>query len=227
MTPIDHGAFVALIADVHAFYRRDFSDFSADVWWNALKPFDLTAISDAFGRHSVNPDTGQFMPMPADIVKMLGGSTQDSALVAWAKVDRAVRSCGTYNSVVFDDSLIHRVIIDMGGWLLVGSKGEDDWPFVRNEFVNRYRGFRMRNETPEYLPVLIGIAEAQNNRTGYKSAPPILIGDPQKARQVMLSGKDKPVLGFVRMSPEDAANRPQPLLTSERYPTDIRTQKIA
>lgn len=212
MTPTDHAAFVALVADVHAFYRRDFSDFGADVWWNALKSFDLAAISDAIGRHSVNPDAGQFMPMPADIVKMLGGSTQDSALSAWAKVDRAVRSCGTYNSVVFDDALIHRVIAEMGGWVLVGGKGEDEWPFVRNEFVNRYRGYRMRSETPEYLPVLVGIAEAQNNRSGHKSQPPMLIGDARAAHQVMLGGQDKPMLGFVRMTPELAANRPMPML---------------
>lgn len=210
MTPTDHGAFVALVADVHAFYRRDFSDFSANVWWNALKPYDFEAVSDAIGRHSVNPDSGQFMPMPADIVKMLQGSTQDAGLVAWAKVDRAVRSCGTYNSVVFDDALIHRVIVEMGGWVLIGGKGEDEWPFVRNEFVNRYRGYRMRSETPEYLPVLIGIAEAQNNRTGQKSAPPVLIGSPEQAHRVMLAGQDKPALGFVRMSSQLAANRPQP-----------------
>ncbi|KVO95540.1 hypothetical protein WL21_32560 [Burkholderia ubonensis] len=212
MTPSDHTAFVALIADVHAFYRRDFSDFGADVWWNALKPFDLAAISDAVGRHSVNPDSGQFMPMPADIVKMLGGSTQDAALAAWAKVDRAVRSCGTYNSVVFDDALIHRVLVEMGGWVLIGGKGEEEWPFVRNEFVNRYRGYKMRSETPEYLPVLIGMAEAQNNRTGHKSQPPVLIGDARAAHQVMLAGRDKPMLGFVRMTPELAANRPMPRL---------------
>ncbi|MBN3822329.1 hypothetical protein G3O00_01685 [Burkholderia sp. Ac-20384] len=227
MTPNDHGAFVALIADVHAFYRRDFSDFSADVWWNAMKPFDLPAISDAFGRHSVNPDSGQFMPMPADIVKMLGGSTQDAALVAWAKVDTAARSCGTYNSVVFDDALIHRVIVEMGGWVLVGSKDEKEWPFVRNEFVNRYRGYRMRSETPDYLPVLIGIAEAQNNRTGQTSQQPVLVGDVRAAVQVMLAGQDKPMLGFVRMSPEEAANRPPPQLSSSGNRPEIRGQKTA
>ncbi|MCA8037870.1 DUF6475 domain-containing protein [Burkholderia arboris] len=212
MTPNDYGEFSNLIAGVFAFYKRDVSEFALGVWWAAMKPYDLAAVNDALGRHSVNPDSGQFMPMPADIVKMLGGSTQDAALVAWAKVDRAVRSCGTYNSVVFDDALIHRVIAEMGGWVLVGGKGEEEWPFVRNEFVNRYRGYKMRSETPEYLPVLIGMAEAQNNRTGHKSQPPVLIGDARAAHRVMLAGQDKPMLGFVRMSPELAANRPVPMI---------------
>ncbi|PRG91326.1 hypothetical protein C6V04_17625 [Burkholderia multivorans] len=212
MTPSDYEEFSNLMAGVFAFYKRDVSVFALGVWWAAMKPYDLAAVTDALGRHSVNPDSGQFMPMPADIVKMLGGSTQDAALVAWAKVDRAVRSCGTYNSVVFDDALIHRVIVEMGGWVLIGGKSEDDWPFVRNEFVNRYRGYKMRSETPEYLPVLIGMAEAQNNRTGHKSQPPVLIGDAHAAHRVMLGGQDKPMLGFVRMAPELAANRPLPQL---------------
>ncbi|SMG00352.1 DUF6475 domain-containing protein [Burkholderia singularis] len=214
MTPNDYEEFSNLIAGVFAFYKRDCSEFALGVWWTAMKPYDLAAVNDALGRHSVNPDSGQFMPLPADIVKMLGGSTQDAALVAWAKVDRAVRSCGTYNSVVFDDALIHRVIVEMGGWVLVGGKGEDEWPFVRNEFVNRYRGYKMRSESPEYLPVLIGIAEAQNNRTGHKSQPPVLIGDAHAAHQVMLGGLDKPMLGFVRMAPQLAANRPAPMLSA-------------
>lgn len=212
MTPKDYEEFSNLIAGVFAFYKRDVSEFALGVWWAAMKPYDLAAVNDALGRHSVNPDSGQFMPMPADIVKMLGGSTQDAALVAWAKVDRAVRSCGTYNSVVFDDALIHRVIAEMGGWVLVGGKGEEEWPFVRNEFVNRYRGYKMRSETPEYLPVLIGMAEAQNHRTGHTSQPPVLIGDARAAHLVMLAGQDKPMLGFVRMTPELAANRPPPML---------------
>jgi hypothetical protein len=145
---------------------------------------------------------------------MLQGSTQDSALVAWAKVDRAVRSCGTYNSVVFDDPVIHRVIVDMGGWVLVGGKDEKEWPFVGKEFENRYRGYRMRSETPEYLPVLIGIAEAQNNRMGQKSQPPVLIGNAEQAKRVMLGGADKPLLAFTRMSANDAAERPAPALSA-------------
>src|SRR5690606_26216344 len=109
----DRKAFFKLIADVSAFYGKDFSTFAGNVWWEAMKPFDFAAVADALNRHCVNPDSGQFMPKPADVVKMLQGSTQDSALVAWSKVDRAVRTVGTYRSVTFDDPLIQRVISEM------------------------------------------------------------------------------------------------------------------
>lgn len=35
-------------------------------------------------------------------------------MVAWNKVDKAVRQVGAWTSVMFDDALIHRVISDMG-----------------------------------------------------------------------------------------------------------------
>ncbi|WP_186056520.1 DUF6475 domain-containing protein [Burkholderia gladioli] len=201
----DRGSFAGLMSGVYGFYGKDVSDFAVDVWWNAMLPFDFEAVKDAINRHCVNPDSGQFLPKPADVVKMLSGSTQDAALVAWAKVDRAVREVGTYRSVVFDDAVIHRVVTDMGGWVPLGTKDDKEWPFVRNEFVNRYRGYRMRSETPEYLPVLIGIAEAANSKAGFQSERPTLIGNPKLARQVALGGSNKPLLGVTQMGPAAAA----------------------
>jgi hypothetical protein len=172
------------------------SRFALDVWWTALKSYELPAIIDAFNRHLANPDAGQFAPKPADIIRMLQGSAQDSALRAWAKVDRAVRSVGTYCDVVFDDALIHRVIQDMGGWIGLGTKSEAEWPFVAKEFENRYRGFRSRNEHPSYAPVLTGIAAAHNGPKGFESEKPVLIGNRQLARRVLREGASQPVLGF-------------------------------
>jgi hypothetical protein len=188
------------IAGVMSFYGKSLSAFALDVWWTALKVYDLAAIVDAFNRHLANPDAGQFAPKPADIIRILQGSSQDAAFGAWAKVDLAVRRVGTYCDVVFDDALIHRVIQDMGGWMALGTKAENEWPFVAREFENRYRGFRSRGEHPQYPPVLIGIATAHNFRKGYKNGTPVLIGQEQLARQVWRGGSDQPALGLKRMS---------------------------
>lgn len=203
------------IIGVMGFYGRSVSSFALDVWWTALKGHDLAAIADAFNRHLANPDAGQFPPKPADIIRMLRGSTQDSALRAWAKVDQTVRRIGTYCDVVFDDALIHRVIQDMGGWIALGSKGEDEWPFVAKEFENRYRGFRPRNEYPEYPASLIGIVTAHNNQKGFKTDPPVLIGNEPLARQVLYGGADKPEIGFKRLRDDLEAAADRALRTKE------------
>ncbi len=194
MIDSQRGEFAALITNVYAFYRQDCSPFAVGVWWQAMKPFELAAITDAMNRHAVNPDAGQFLPKPADVVRMLQGGTHDAALIAWAMVDRAVRQVGTYRSVVFDDPLIHRVVTEMGGWIRIGSHDDEAWPFIRNEFVTRYRGYRMRNEVPEYPPRLVGTVEAQNSLHGYGAQAPVLIGDSVAAIRVMAGGTTKPLL---------------------------------
>ena len=195
----DYEKFRTLLANVHAFYQRDISSFALNVWWQAMQPFDFEAVNSAFTKHCVNPDSGQFAPKPADIVKMLRGSTLDSAYNAWAKVDRAVRSIGTYADVVFDDPLIHRVIHDMGGWTMFGKKNESDWPFVAKEFENRYRGFKAHGDIPAYPSILIGISNAENANKGYPNSDPILIGDEQLAKKVMANGSQDQLLKIERV----------------------------
>lgn len=202
MTPRDKREFAALMAALGDYYGRELSDAVIGMYWQGLERYDIAAVREALNRHMHNPDTGQFFPKIADISRMLAGTTQDAALVAWAKVDKAVRRVGTYADVVFDDPLVHRVLHDMGGWMALGTKNEDEWPFVAKEFENRYRGYRMRGERPEYPPVLIGIAGAHNRRGNHALQPPMLIGDRLAAQAVMNGGVDKPLIGLVSAGQE-------------------------
>ncbi|WP_394064516.1 DUF6475 domain-containing protein [Alcaligenes sp. WGS1538] len=179
-------AFFVLMADVYAFYRQDLSRFALNVWWQAMKTFDGAAVRMAFDRHCVNPDNGQFLPKPSDIVRLLQGSTQDSALAAWAKVDRVMRTVGSYRSVLFDDPIILAVVQDMGGWVALGMKTEAEWPFVAREFENRYRGYALQPQF-SYPRWLVGAAELHNAQAGQAVEPPLLVGDADKAR-ALLSG---------------------------------------
>jgi hypothetical protein len=191
-------------------YGKKMSDMALALWWNAMQQYDLTAVREGLSRHMQNPDSGQFMPKPADVIKFIAGTTQDGALLAWAKVDKAVRSVGTYQTVVFDDPIIHAVVTDMGGWVSIGGRTEDEWPFVAKEFENRYRGYRLRGGADQYPPSLVGIAEAQNSQNGFKSQPPVLIGDERTARLTLAGGSLTPKVGFHRVSDEDVASLPAP-----------------
>lgn len=192
MTENDFEKFKEGLAGIYGFYEKEITPFVLDIWWNALKSYDLAAINQAFGRHVVNPDNGKWLPKPSDIIRMLQGSVQDTALRAWAKVDRAVRHKGVYVDVVFDDPLIHKVVHDMGGWIGFGMKTEDEWPFVAREFENRYRGYRERSEIPENYPgVLVGIANAHNAQNGLPLQPPVMIGDRSVCERVLKNEKER------------------------------------
>ncbi len=190
----DFDEFSRLLNTLSEYFRKPMSPGVMGIYWQGLRDLELTELRAALNAHVQNPDVGQFMPTIADIRRMVGGTTQDSALVAWSKVDRAVRVVGTYADVIFDDPIIHRVIRDMGGWIAIGGKSEDEWPFVAKEFETRYRGFRMRGEVPPYEPVMIGIAGAQNRRLGMPVQQPRLIGDQSACQRVQIGGTDRPLL---------------------------------
>jgi len=201
MRESDFESFSQMISAVCALYGKPASSHMIAIWWGALREYDLQGVRHAFDRHVKNPDSGQFMPKPADVIRMVQGSTQDAALVAWSKVDKAVRHVGPYATVAFDDPVIHAVIQDMGGWVQVGSKTDKDWPFIAKEFETRYRGYRLQGSAGEYPPSLAGIAESQNSQTGFRSPPPVLIGDQERALSVIAGGSVAPKIGFHRMEP--------------------------
>lgn len=212
MTDGDKAQFAQLISDVMAFYRRDCSPFATSIWWTAMKPFDFQAVRHAFNRHCVDPDRGQFEPKPADLIRLLQGGGKDGAALAWAKVERAVRVVGTYRSVAFDDPIIHAVVSDLGGWVFLGRQTEDEWPFLAKRFETLYQGYRLRGGVENYPAVLIGISEADNTHHGYKSEPPLLLGEPAKAALVLKGGGASGMLQVTQYLPSLPA---RPALTSQ------------
>lgn len=189
MIQADYGRFVQILSACADMYNaKRPTDMLFSMWWNAMKQYDIETVQRAFSAHVQNPDNGQFMPKPADIIRLIGGTSTDKAQLAWTAVDKAVRHYGVYDDVVFDDPIIHAVITDMGGWVKFGNRTEKEWDFDRNEFIGRYRGYSTAQSVP-HVPVLVGIANAQNARCGYKPNPPRLLGDKQRAEQVYLTGK--------------------------------------
>lgn len=207
MAPTDRSRFAACLLAASELYGKPIGEAVASVWWDALARFDIAAVESAFRRHFANPDSGQFLPKPADIVRLIEGTTVDVAQVAWSKVDKAIRTVGPYASVTFDDPITMRVLQDMGGWVALSQKTEDDWPFVANEFRTRYGGYRSRAMPVEHLRRLPGIAEMANAARGLEYADVVLLGDPIAAKAVADGGLERPAIGVHRVGA--AANVPR------------------
>lgn len=203
----DFDEFSKALIGVSDYYRRDHpNEFTIRIWWESLKEFDIHAVQKAFIAHINRADKdGQFMPTVASLRQLIQGSAMDNAALAWSKVTKAVKGVGTYQTVVFDDALIHRVLDDMGGWMQLGQKTEDEWPFVGREFENRYRGYASKGALPDYPPKLIGKFEAQNSFEGYEGDKPVLIGDVERAKSVLSKGSNTPRLAFTSVALLEAA----------------------
>lgn len=189
----DRAEFAKALTVVSELYGRALSQRLIALYWQVLKQFDWIDVRKAFQAHVTHPDVGQFFPKPADIVRLIEGGGETRALVAWTKVEKAIEQVGIYQSVVFDDPLIHRVLEDMGGWVEVCSLTLERLPFSAREFQKRYMGYVLKK--PERYPkYLWGLFERDNTKNGYVPAPPILIGDAGKAKAVLEKGGGVPLL---------------------------------
>ena len=182
----DAESFRQILAATYTLYGKELTAPALSLWFECLKRYELRVISAALSAHCTNPDNGQFLPRPADVVKMIDGGSDDAALIAWHKVDRALRTVGPYVTVVFDDPLIHHAVEALGGWIKMGHMTDDDWKFQRGPFVTLYRGARQRPGAVRHPSKLIGIAESENGpRHG---SAPRFIGNQEACRLVYETG---------------------------------------
>jgi hypothetical protein len=129
--------------------------------------------------------------MPADMVKQLQGTQTDRSLIAWGKVLDAIQRVGAYQSVAFDDGVIHAVVEDLGGWVKVCRGNLDELSFMQKRFCDSYRAYARRPDM-SYPARLVGEHDQQNALNGYGASQTALIGDPKRADQVLREGSTVP-----------------------------------
>lgn len=189
MTDEDKPELFSLIAKVQSFYGKDISPFALSVWWAACRQFDLDQVCGALNSHAIDPESGVYPPKPADVVRMLRGTATDRSRQAWGKVMDAMQRVGAYRSVVFDDAVIHAVIEDLGGWMKLCRSDMADLSYTEHRFCESYRAYVNRPSALERYPsLLLGQFEIENSLNGRLCSPPVLLGDPVKARNVLTLG---------------------------------------
>ena len=171
----------ALNAAADTVVKRRPTELALGMYWKTLEQYELGAVLSGIALHMQDTEAGMFMPKPADIIKQIEGGGDERSLLAWTKLERGVTQVGSWRTLAFDDPRIHAVIEDMGGWMVFCSATGDDWPFLRNEFCKRFRGYVRR--PPTSYPALI-------RGEGKTDEPPVLIGIEHQAEQVMLFGSE-------------------------------------
>lgn len=191
MAPHEKPEFVELLTQALGFYGQAVSPFAMGVWWQACKGFELADVARALTAHAMDPDRGQFAPKPADLVRVLRGTSADRSLIAWGKVLDAMQRVGAYRTVVFDDSAIHAAVADMGGWPAICRGNADELQFTQRRFCDLHKAYSARPDAA-YPARLLGEHDLANRLAGHASAAPTLVGDPQRAQGVERLGCDGP-----------------------------------
>lgn len=182
----DMEKFSQILNWVFAYYEKELTDLTFEMYWNGLKEYSIEEVQTAFNAHLQHPEDGKWWPKVSDVIKHCKGGTEDNALRAWNDVETAIRKVGGYQDVIFHDPLIHHVIHQMGGWIaLCDISDEKSLTFKANEFKKAYRSLYGSPQQLQPPVQLTGIVNQQNAKL--KNAvkqPPVLIGDPDRAREV-------------------------------------------
>ena len=196
MNDQDRFEFQEVWTATYAMYRQRVSESMLDLSFGALQNYSIDDVRRGLTAHIRNPDTGQFPPKPADVIKHVSGNSVSAGGEAWAKLDKAIRCVGHYRSVVFDDPKIHAAVERLGGWVQVARTTEKEYPFLRDSFLKLYAGFT--HQPPHQFPrKLVGHSEHQNAledssfKRGRNMNQPVMIGDKEKARLVYQGGDDR------------------------------------
>jgi len=161
----DEVKFKEYLATLCELHDRTMSKLLTDLYWKVLEPFSDQECEEAFKLIIYD---NKFFPNSADFREILIGKKANKATEAWLDVLGAVSKIGNYQSVKFDDQVIHSVINAMGGWpqLCMMEKTEEKWK--QKEFERLYEVISARKSNhPEYL---IGTHEQENfnQKTGHE-----------------------------------------------------------
>lgn len=188
MDKTDEQPFYDILSSIDGIYPKPIPEKSYQLWFDVLQRFDLADIRRGFTAHMNDTEAGQFLPKPADIIRHIQGGTGTRAQQAWTKVETAIRHVGPYPNIVFDDWIIHQVVVDMGGWIELNRVTDEELPFKANEFQKRYGGYILRPRN-DYSRELTGIAAHQNK--GKYAKEYVAIGSRDACRQVYLGGAEQ------------------------------------
>lgn len=170
----DKRAFFDLMMAAGEVYGREVTQPMAAIYFSALANVSIEQVQEAMMAHMQNPDSGQFFPKPADLIKQMTGTTkqqdaaiEDRAAIAWACIERDIRRVGSYGTLKLEDKQALATVKAMGGWQSICQTEISKMEWKRKEFIRMYETFeRMPLEAlPSSLPGRIEISEVKHAGT--------------------------------------------------------------
>lgn len=141
--------------------KKSITETTILLWFNSLEKYDIETVKQAISMHVQNTENGQFYPKPADILRIIEGSADDKASIAWQALDKAVRTISPHNSINIEDPLTAVIVDRFGGWMKLCNKTETEWKYIENSFKTLHKSLSQRPITPIKTRFL-GLTEHHN-----------------------------------------------------------------
>lgn len=164
----DKAAFRDMMMAAGEVYGREITKPLLQMYFAALSQCGIDQVQGAMMAHMQNPDSGQFFPKPADLIRQLSGTSkqqeaaiEDKASIAWACIERDIRRIGSYGTLKMDDKQALAAVKAIGGWQSLCQTETSKMEWKRKEFIRMYETLERTplDALPASLPGRIEMSE--------------------------------------------------------------------
>lgn len=180
-TDIDR--FNILILSIAELYGKEPTEMTLSLYYNALEDLeyeDIHRVANILAR------TSKFFPKPVEFREHIVPDLDTEVSLALDKVEKAFYGAGVYQTVIFDDPVIHKVIESLGGWVDYCELPEKEVKWWKKDFEKLYKQYAPRIATGELTAPkqLLGQHAVNNVDKPEWVDRPALIGDQKKIKEL-------------------------------------------
>lgn len=164
MKESDIEEFTKALTITAALFKESNTPEMIKLYFEILKKYEIEDIKWALRQHL---ETSKFFPKPAELIAFINKpeSIEDKANKAWNLLLKSIGRYGYYDSVQFEDKIIHSCVRAMGGWMQVSDREPDTW--MHKDFVNFYKSYQNTTHPDK----VTGMIEKQNGRATLAFVP--------------------------------------------------------
>ena len=145
MNTEDKNKFKEVMTTISINYNESIDNAKLRLWWTIFNHYPIQTFEKAVYDHITCPDAGMFSPKPANITKMIQGTTKQNdqnieseAELAWTSVMNAIRGEGSYKTPKFKNPKISPTLSAMTNWAQLCGCSVSDLDWKKKEFISLY-----------------------------------------------------------------------------------------
>jgi hypothetical protein len=169
----DKKQFAILMTGIAEMYAKPMGKPQLQMYFMALSDLTIEQVTESLNKHVRDPDSGQFMPKPADVIRHVTGTSKQKeseiefkAQAAWLSIPKAISGCGVYGTPKFKDP-ITTACVSVMGWKQLCAMTDKDAVWKQKEFVEHYQSFS--NKPFDQLPNNIQGLEGVKQLSGFST----------------------------------------------------------
>ena len=170
MDKVDLERFAQLIAVLASSFRQEADGAMLEGYRIGLEDVPIDAIELAVHRAIREC---KFFPSVSELRELAGEMRPEVRSVkAWDALCKGMAHHGYYNSVDFDDKVINATVRNLGGWMAISDRvDEEGSKWLRKDFERVYAALQSSGVSAIDAGPLIGYFEQTNQLNGYLDAP--------------------------------------------------------